>query len=432
MKHDFSLYKKRRQELLERVNKKYADLSQESVIALFASFENEQTAFVQESSFFYYTGLQEPGLVLTIERDGTTFLWHPNYKSHRSAWLHSVVELTDENVQRLGCDQIKLLGQEVDGYQAGPFFSADQYSDLCAYLDEKCNKKASIFTFNPESSSKYVQQRFILERIASFISLKDSLIDISSLAAEMRRHKSKEEIEQLYYAVEITQLAQEAAARSIKPGVNESEVQASLEYIFTSSGARNAFPSIVASGKNSTVLHYLANNAIIEKNELVVVDIGAQYNHYCADLTRTYPASGQFSPRQKELYMVVLETQEYIAGIARPGYWLSNEKDQTQSLHHLAKKYLADRGYDQYFTHSIGHFLGLDVHDVGDYSKPLEVGDVITIEPGIYIEQEQIGIRIEDNYWVVPDGVVCLSESLPKSVQEVESMVAQSFEETSA
>jgi Xaa-Pro aminopeptidase len=123
----------------------------------------------------------------------------------------------------------------------------------------------------------------------------------------------------------------------------------------------------------------------------------------------------------------VLETQEYIASLAKPGIWLSNKDKPEQSLNHLAKKYLTERGYGAYFPHGIGHFLGLDVHDVGDYSVPLREGDVITIEPGIYIPEENIGIRIEDDYWIVKDGVVCLSEFIPKRAEDIEAIVQQVY-----
>jgi Xaa-Pro aminopeptidase len=140
-------------------------------------------------------------------------------------------------------------------------------------------------------------------------------------------------------------------------------------------------------------------------------------------LTRTYPVSGTFSKRQKELYQIVLDTQKYVASLAKPGMWLKNKDKVDQSLHHLAVKFLAKHGYDKYFPHGIGHFLGLEVHDVGDSSVPLHEGDVITIEPGIYIPEENIGIRIEDNYWITKDGAVCLSENVFKEVEEIEEVL---------
>jgi Xaa-Pro aminopeptidase len=235
------------------------------------------------------------------------------------------------------------------------------------------------------------------------------------------------EIEQIYRAIEITELAHESAVGAIKNGVLEAEVQASLEYMMIASHARTSFPSIVASGKNGTVLHYNQNTGTLKDGDLVVVDIGAEFENYCADLTRTYPVSGTFNKRQKELYTIVLETQNYIASLAKPGMWLKNKDKADKSLHHLAVKFLATRGYDKYFPHGIGHFLGLDVHDVGNYDEPLHEGDVITIEPGIYIPEESIGIRIEDNYWITKDGALCLSEHLPKDVEDIEAIVQQAL-----
>ena len=126
----------------------------------------------------------------------------------------------------------------------------------------------------------------------------------------------------------------------------------------------------------------------MNKGDLVVVDIGAEIAYYCADLTRTYPVSGVFSKRQREVYDLVLQTQRYIETLAKPGMWLTNKDNPDKSLHHLARTYLKDLGYDKYFNHGLGHFLGLDVHDVGDYTQPLKEGDVITLEPGIYIPRK--------------------------------------------
>ena len=207
----------------------------------------------------------------------------------------------------------------------------------------------------------------------------------------------------------------------------ECEVQASLEYMMTGAGSRPAFPSIVATGKNATILHYMENNASLQDGQLVVVDIGSVFEGYCSDLTRTYPVSGKFTPRQKELYNLVLDVQKYIADLAKPGMYLRNNNHPDQSLHHLAENYFKKYGYDQYFIHGIGHFLVLDVHDVGAYDQPLQPGDVITIEPGIYLPEESIGVRIEDDYWIVEDGVVCLSEEIPKDADQVESLVRESI-----
>ncbi len=422
--HDFSFNIARRKELVNQVKSSFP--KQDGLIVLFAAFENEGRSFRQESSFYYLTGLTEPGAVLTIDMQGNATLFMPNSGDVRSKWMSSEVSLKPENLKKIGISAVKDLGNKCAGYQFHPFFPQEEYSSFLQELQKLVQEKKSIFTLAPNNPSQYVEQRLVLQRLEGFLpGLAQQVVDISPIVAQQRRIKDMREIDTMFVATELTLMAQEAAAQSIKVGALECEVQASLEYVFTAAGGLPSFPSIVATGKNSTVLHYHVNNATIEEGDLVVVDIGAEYGHYCADLTRTYPASGKFTKRQKEIYNLVLETQEYIANIAKPGMWLSNAEHPDKSLNHLARAYLAKKGYDKYFLHGIGHYLGLDVHDVGDYKKPLEVGDVFTIEPGIYIAEEKIGVRIEDDYWVVKDGVVCLSESLPKKAEDVEKFMLE-------
>lgn len=422
------LYRSRRTALLERIRTQFPD-KKEGALVLFAGFEHLSPTFRQEASFFYLSGIREPGVVLYVELDGTTTLYIPNCGETRAQWVMEPIPLKQENAQELGVDFVKPLGASCVGYSFHPFFPQAEYEYLLAALRAVADKAGALFTLNPQDDHRCADQRLLLKRLAEFVpGIEKSFIDVLPLIAQLRRVKSQEEIEYLYKAIEITALAQEAAAHAIADGVRECEVQAGLEYIITGSCSRTTFPSIVATGKNATVLHYNLNRDTLVDGQLVVVDCGAEYDYYCADITRTYPVSGKFNARQKELYTIVLETQEYIASIAKPGMWLSNKEKPDQSLNHLAKKFLKDKGgYDQYMPHGIGHFLGIDVHDVGDASEPLQEGDVITIEPGIYIPQEGIGIRIEDDYWIVKDGAVCLSEDIPKSIKEVEALVKKTL-----
>ncbi|MCC7414875.1 MAG: aminopeptidase P N-terminal domain-containing protein [Epsilonproteobacteria bacterium] len=427
---DFSVYTLRRQELVSRIkadNKVHAG----SVVLICAGFEHDRVHFLQESSFFYFTGLEEPAAVALLDFEGASTLYLPQCGVDRAIWIAPMaVALEQNNSSILGFDTITCLGQKVSGYQMHPFFTAAEYEYLRARLASVVASGGSVFTCIPKNTSdSFAGQRFVVERLQSMIAgMTEVLVDISPIVASMRRVKTAEEVEYISRAIEVTAVAQEAAGKAIADGVNESEVQASLEYMITGSGARMAFPSIVASGVNGTILHYHSNDRTMLSGDLVVVDIGAQVQGYCADITRTYPVSGSFTKRQKELYQLVLDVQSYIADLAKPGMWLSNKEHPEQSLNHLAKKYLADHGgYDQYMPHGIGHFLGLDVHDVGDSLVPLQEGDVITIEPGIYIRQEGIGIRIEDNYWIVAGGAVCLSDEIPKQMREVEALVKERF-----
>jgi Xaa-Pro aminopeptidase len=360
--------------------------------------------------------------------NGKSTLYIPNCFEKRAQWMTLPAALVNHDAKALGVDAVELLGDECAGYELNPYFSADEYAHMIALIKNVVARGGSLFATAPNNGHEYLHARFTFDHLQKFIpELDKSVVDVSPIIASSRRRKDVGEIEHLYRAIEITELAHESAVQAIKHDVLECEVQASLEYMMIASHARTAFPSIVASGKNGTVLHYNQNNGTLKNGDLLVVDIGAEFNNYCADLTRTYPVSGTFTKRQKELYNIVLETQAHIASLAKPGIWLKNKDKVEQSLHHLAVKFLAKRGYDKYFPHGIGHFLGLDVHDVGDYSVPLQEGDVITIEPGIYIAAESIGIRIEDNYWITKDGALCLSEHLPKEADDIEAVVQQAL-----
>jgi len=426
---DYSEFIRRRKDFVQKIKVQYQDQQPPVRILLFAGFEDDRSVFRQDSSFYYLTGLEEPGTVLMMDLEGNAMLFYPNCYEERSKWMRIPAELDPENAYLIGFEKVTPLGKECAGFSLHPFFERGEYEVLLDLLIETIEDGGTLMTLFPKSGPAYAQQRLLLERLQRFVpGLQENIIDVSAILESMRRTKSMRDIESLYHAIDITIMAQQAAAQAIKPGITEAEVRASLEYIMIGSGARVGFPTIVASGKNSTTLHHYASPEAIQTGDLVIVDIGAEVDYYNADITRTYPASGIFTERQKEIYNLVLETQEHIASIAKPGMWIKNPKEPEKSLQAIAKKYLDDRGYGQYFNHGIGHFLGMDVHDVGDYTKPLQVGDVITIEPGIYIAEENLGVRIEDDYWITKDGAICLSEHLPKKPAEIEQMVQQSFE----
>ena len=426
---DFSVFNTRRKELLAYIKEKHPE-KKDGIIMFIAAFEYDRARFWQESSFFYYTGIVEPGAVLMMNLSGQTTLYIPNCGDVRAKWIYSPVSLTQDNARQLGMDTVTVLGDRCAGYQLFPFFKQASYGHILALLTRLVKEKNLLFTVYPDNEHEYVEQRLVLDRLQSLVSgLSQSIIDISTIVADMRRRKDMFEIDRISKAIEITELAHEAAAHAIEDGILECEVQASLEYMMLSSQSRPAFPSIVATGKNATILHYMHNTGSLKKGELVVVDIGAVWDGYCADLSRTYPVSGKFTKRQRELYDLVLDTQLYIEDKAQPGMYLNNPDHKEKSLHHLAQQYLHKHGYDQYFIHGIGHFLGLDVHDVGNVREPLKEQDVFTIEPGIYIPQEGIGIRIEDDFWMAKKGAICLSENLPKKADDIEALVEQSLED---
>lgn len=424
--HNPKIFQERRIALCKRIQQLHPHTS-DGYIMLIAGFEQSRIRFRQESSFYYFTGIEEPATIALISLDSKTTLYMPASTQSRTAWMHSKINLQDP--QKSGLAAIIDLGKPSHGFLRSALLQEAEYENIITALRTVVAKKGSLFTLAAADAHQYIEQKIVLQQLNSFVpGLAGATVDISAPVAAMRRKKSRFEIEQLYKAAEITMIAQEAAASALGDMAQESQIQAGIEYIFTEAEAQPAFPSIVASGKNSTILHYHANTGNMRDGDLVVIDIGAEKDYYCADLTRTYPVSGEFTKRQRQVYDIVLATQEFIAQKAKPGLWLRNAEKPDASLHHMAVEFMKKKGYSEYFIHGIGHFLGLDVHDVGDSNEPLQEGDVITIEPGIYIPQEKLGIRIEDNFWIVKDGAECLSQDLPRDAKSVEEMAQQSLD----
>jgi Xaa-Pro aminopeptidase len=416
---DTKIFIERRKKLVELVAKNFPD--KKGSIILWANFEAENGSFLQEATFFYFTGITEPGVALKIALDGTAILYIPDTSGRRKEWVVGAFEKDAESLKRTGVDVIEYLGEPLQGYVLSPLFTQRNYK----FLSEEISNLPVLFTCYPRTGFNYVQQVGILNHIKSWMEFPE-INDVSSIVAQMRCQKSKVEIEQIFNAVRITTEAIVSVTALIKDGANERDVEAGLSFVIKSSDAQAAYPTIVATGKNASILHYVQNNTVIKKGELLLIDCGASVNHYCADISRTFPVSGKFTKRQRELYGFVLECQDYIASLVRPGIWLNNKENAEESLHHLAVEFFKRKGVERYFNHGIGHYLGLEPHDVGSYAKPLQEGDVIALEPGLYIPEENIGIRIEDNYWVIKDGSHCLSEDLPKAIDDIEALMKKS------
>lgn len=420
-------YKNRRDALVALVRAEHHAF--QGPIILFAPCDDPERSFTQDSSFYYLSGIVEPAAVMTLSESEQNF-YKPAYTDLRDQWVTSPAKVTQDYVQSVGFDALQATGKTFSSIHVYPYFDFETYHNIITLLSDALARGEKIFTVYPTSSYESWTVRMVVDRLALIIPhLKENIVDISPQIAQLRRKKDMSEIEITYKAIDISVQAHAASLLMLRAGNKESDMQAALEYVFTEHNSVPAYPSIVAGGLNGTVLHYMMNNKKLVEGDLVVVDAGARYGYYCADITRTYPVSGKFTPEQKELYELVLECQELVAEQAKPGMWLSNKDDQEMSLHHIAVNFFKKHGYDQYFTHGIGHFLGLDVHDVGNRERPLQEGDIITIEPGLYIPEKKLGIRIEDNYWIVDKTTpVCLSEALPKTVKEIEEMISQSFE----
>ena len=414
MYRDAALYRKRRAQLRAAL----ATFGEQDTIILCAAAEPRNSRFIQDSTFFYYTGINEPAAVFCIEGDGAEYLFVPSYGGVRAQWVaHELT--TESDAKSYGVDAIRYQGDTVGGYAVRPFANQLIYKDLVAYLVERVALQGSLYVTGPGRwYGLYSEQLlwFLGQHIAQF---NTQLIDMSAVVAGMRRRKDQYELFCIRQAIACTANAQRAAASMMKSGLREYSVLAAVQAAFVGSGSEfEAFPSIVATGGNATILHYLDANAELKSGDAVVVDIGATYDHYAADITRTHFVDNIMSPRQEKLYQIVLDTQAYVASLARPGMYINNHLDHERSLHHQAKAYLEKYDLAGYMPHGIGHFMGLDVHDVGDRLVPLAPGDVITIEPGVYIAAEKIGIRIEDDYLITETGVECLSSEIAKELND--------------
>ena len=259
----------------------------------------------------------------------------------------------------------------------------------------------------------------------------------ATIMKELRAVKTKEEVQVIQKAIDITELAFRRLLQFIQPGVKEYEIEAEIYHSFLSQRATGvAYHSIIASGDNARTLHYTSNNNVCKDGELILMDFGAEYGGYCADLTRTVPVNGKFTKRQKEVYNACLHLHDYAKSILKPGISILNYTDKVGE--EASKQFLKigllsksdiknedaeNRAYRKYLYHGISHHLGLDVHDLGTRTAPITAGMVFTIEPGIYIKEEGMGVRIENNFLITPNGNQDLMKNIPITVEEIESLM---------
>jgi Xaa-Pro aminopeptidase len=298
------------------------------------------------------------------------------------------------------------------------------------YLDTNENdRKSSLvrsrdYRFVDEMKSRYPLHQY--ERAAK-------------LMKELRAIKTEYEVEVTKKAVEITHNAFIRVMKFIHPGVMEYEIEAEIIHSFLSQRASGeAYGSIIASGDRARTLHYVSNNQECKDGELVLMDFGASYGGYNADLTRTIPVNGKFSPRQKEVYNACLQLHNYAKSLLKPGITINDYTDKvgdeaTKLFIQIGLLKESDvknedpenRAYRKYLYHGISHHLGLDVHDLGTRTEPIKAGMLFTAEPGIYIEEEGMGIRIENNLWITENGNIDLFEGIPITVEEIEAIMAK-------
>jgi len=379
--------------------------------------------FRQTNNFAYLTGLEAPSAFFVMTSDSKSeTVYLPPVNPFRASIEEERPAPGEATATRLG-----IARAETSEKFLGDLFTA--IAD--PFVRARSSKQPLVYAQGVDSRNQDTADGRLLKFLRDG-ARNTEFRDLGHVLASLRKAKSPGEIALTRRAVAITIDAQEEVMRSIRPEMREFTLAGKILGTFISEGAMRAgFPSIVGSGPNSTVPHYFANLRKITDGDLVVVDIGAEYDYYSADITRTYPASGTFTPRQREVYQLVLDAQKAVEAEMKPG--VTELGDMTRfTRDFFAKSQLRakdeagdEQTMDHFFIHGLGHYLGMDVHDVGDTSVPLQVGEVFTIEPGLYIKSENIGIRIEDDYLMTDHGPEKLSAPLPSDPDAIERKIAE-------
>ncbi len=380
--------------------------------------------FRQSSSFFYLTGVELPNAIMVLRpAEGFDALFLPPRNPNVERWTGPKFGPGEEAAEALGFDEVLSSDPSEIVLDARRRPVPGFEGRLQGWLGDA---EAVLWTEYPAVGAASVlppTHRFVSrlrERLPSF-----EVRDLGGHLTAMRLVKSESEVALLRKAVEGSMAGQRAAAGVIAPGILEGAVDGAVYAAFRAHGAEGlSFPSIVGCGSNATTLHYDQNVGTCIDGELVVVDVGARYGYYCGDLTRTYPVNGRFNDRQRGIYDLVLEAHDRVAEAIRPGIRIFDLRKIAYEVMESSGLRDADgEKLGQYFIHGLGHFLGLDAHDPGSEEAILVPGNVITNEPGIYIPDESLGVRIENDFLVTETGSENLSAALPTRAEEIEAMM---------
>lgn len=428
-------FQRRRQQLMKMIGSG-------SIAIISSSSEKQRNSdvnfpFRQDSDFLYLTGFNEPEAVLVLipEREhGETILFCREKDPKTETW-HG-----------------RMAGQEgaINDYGADDSFPIEDIDDILPGLLEPCNKVFHIMGRYPEFDQRIISWVNNLKRGArSGSNVPNEFVALDHLLHDMRLFKSSQEIKTMREAANISVAAHIRAMQTSASGKFEYEIEAEFSHEFSKNGASHAYPPIVGGGANGCILHYNENNAKLKNNQLLLIDAGCEINGYASDITRTFPINGKFTKAQKELYDIVLKAQKAAFKQIKPGNHWNDPHDAavyeiTKGLVGLKllkgkiETLIEKKAYQDFYMHKTGHWLGLDVHDVGDYKvgdqwRLLEPGMTLTVEPGIYIPANSknvpkkywdIGIRIEDDVLVTKQGCDVLTEALVTDPDDIETLMA--------
>ena len=410
-------YNKRRQTVFDR-------MADHSIAVLYSGIEHHVSAdeydlFTAHANrnFFYLTGLRRDKMALVLDKaaaEPKTTLFIEEADPSMERWYGRKVTV-DEAKELSGIDNVRFI-DELDGALDMIMTREDVYT---AYFDTYRHQKEDLPDYNVVKANEFK---------AAYPGV--SIRNLFPFVAEQRMQKDEDEIAITKEAIKLTDTALKNVLANLKPGMFEYEAQADFEYSIRRNGAEwTAFPTIAGSGMNGTMLHYDTNQDMMEDGSLLLMDLGARVRGYNSDITRTYPVNGKYTERQRQVYDIVLEANRTVLKEAKPGM-------TTVDLNNICKKVLAagcirlgliekEEEISRYYMHGVSHHLGIDVHDVTvDSNKKLRPGAIISDEPGLYIDEWEIGIRIEDDLLITEDGAVCLSEEIMREADEIEAYMA--------
>ncbi len=398
------------------------EMKDQSMLILFAGNAPKKSAdatydFTPNRHFYYMTGIDEENVILTMVKDQGQIketLFIKERDPLMVKWVGETIS-EEEAKEKSGVETIKFI----DAFDAYLHQTINKENKTCLYLDlEKDN---------------YEAQDTIGVAFAKGIKVKYPQIKVGNIyneISELRVLKKDVEVENLKKAIKITGEGIYHLMKNTKPGMKEYELEAYYDFILKKSGVKDfAFTTICASGHNATVLHYVENNAAVKDGDLVLLDLGAQYEYYSGDVSRTFPVNGKFTDRQRVFYDLVLKAHDEVIAMVKPGVPYTRINELVQEIYAKGLKELGliekDEEVRKYYYHNTSHYLGLDTHDVGKRDVILEEGMVITVEPGLYIEEESIGIRLEDDILITKDGCENLSKEIMIKPEDIEAFLSQ-------
>ena len=393
--------------------------------------ESSQTyVFHQEDSFYYVTGHNEEGaglIVLPAIKNGTA-----GGANHNDGWdgPREIFFLPAKDAAKEKWNGIRMSPSDPGIEARAGFAAVKPFSEMRATVERLANLYPTFYTILPyeKENGGYPHEKAVVDWLQLAVP-QAKLKDIRTQINVLREIKSPGEIAFLQKAIDLSLDAHFEAMKIMRPGLYEYQVGAKMVEVHARGGSEaEGYAPIVGAGPNSTALHYDKLARKIEDGDIVVLDVGAQFSGYSADITRTIPANGKYTPRQREIYSIVLGAQNAALAMIKPGNTLCAKGDK--SAYKVSYEYINSHGKDlhgkplgQYFIHGLGHHIGLDVHDPGEYCVALQPGMVVTVEPGIYIPEENLGVRIEDDVLITESGYKFLSERLPRDPDEIEKIM---------